>query len=280
MSAPTAARPRSIESAHWYDAKTGLPCHEQPKKDGTGMTPTTLAHARKLGLVPSVTNVLSEILRKRNLESWLIEQACLTVLTAPRKDGENLDEFVRRVLQDEEQHRAESQAAMDLGSEIHAAIAGMVAGAEIPPELNSYVLPVAVWMNDKQAKPVLIEKVVVGPGYAGTTDAVFEMPDKSWLVMDYKTATTLPKPVKVDGKLDDHRCEGWQEHELQLAAYANAIERSIEEAERPVIRTANFYISTSNPGEWRICYWPVWTEAYWAFLHVLCYWQWSKDYKP
>ena len=50
----TAVKPES--ASHWYDLD-GQPCHEVPRAKGDGMRPTTLADARKLHLLPSVTNV-------------------------------------------------------------------------------------------------------------------------------------------------------------------------------------------------------------------------------
>ncbi len=66
------------ESSHWYDQE-GSPCYEVSRKDGRGMRPTTLADAKKLGLVPSVTSVMS-IRAKPQVEVWkqnhILETVC------------------------------------------------------------------------------------------------------------------------------------------------------------------------------------------------------------
>lgn len=55
-------------ASHWY-FPDGTPLHEVPRADGKGQRPTSLRDARKLGLFPSVTNVLS-ILAKPGLDAW------------------------------------------------------------------------------------------------------------------------------------------------------------------------------------------------------------------
>ena len=66
-------------SSHWY-FPDGTPLHQVPRADGKGSRPTSLRDARKLGLFPSVTNVLS-ILAKPGLEAWKQEQAILAART-------------------------------------------------------------------------------------------------------------------------------------------------------------------------------------------------------
>ena len=61
-------------SEHWYDFN-GNAVFEQPKKDGSGMRPTTIRDAKALGLLPSVTSVL-KILSKDQLSVWK-ERMCV-----------------------------------------------------------------------------------------------------------------------------------------------------------------------------------------------------------
>ena len=69
----------------------GVPLHTVLSAKGEPR-PTTLRDARKLGLLPSVTNILS-ILSKPELTSWLQEQAVMAALTLPRIAGETEDAF-------------------------------------------------------------------------------------------------------------------------------------------------------------------------------------------
>ena len=106
------------ESSHWY-TKFGEACHEVDKADGSGKTPTTLRHARKLGLLPSVTNI-TNIRNKRELNQWLKEQAILAALTATRKEHEADLDFVRRINEDSEKQGKDAAAE---GARLHGVIA-------------------------------------------------------------------------------------------------------------------------------------------------------------
>ena len=56
------------DSTHWY-RRDGEPLHSVPSVKGDPR-PTTLRDARKLGLLPSVTNVLG-VIAKPELTAWL-----------------------------------------------------------------------------------------------------------------------------------------------------------------------------------------------------------------
>src|SRR5512136_668210 len=73
------------ENAHWY-RRDGEPLHSVPSAKGEPR-PTTLRDARKLGLLPSVTNVLG-VINKPELVEWKMTQAVLAALTLPRLEGE------------------------------------------------------------------------------------------------------------------------------------------------------------------------------------------------
>lgn len=111
-------KPTSTDSSHWY-TRDGQPCHEIECATKPGqMRPVDVRDARKLGLLPSVTNVLS-VIEKKNLMRWKIEQAILSALTLPKLDSETEDHYAARVAQDAE---AESRKAMDFGTRLHEAI--------------------------------------------------------------------------------------------------------------------------------------------------------------
>ena len=110
-------------ASHWY-FPDGTPIHEVPRADGKGTRPTSLRDARKLGLFPSVTNVLG-VIAKPALDAWKQEQAILAALTLPRNEGEPLDEFARLDL-----------SQMDF-SEVYAAFTD---AARLPDELETGTL--------------------------------------------------------------------------------------------------------------------------------------------
>jgi len=75
----------SPDAAHWYQ-RDGRPLHTVLSAKGEPR-PTTLRDARKLNLLPSVTNILG-IIAKPELTAWLQEQAVMAALTLPRLPGE------------------------------------------------------------------------------------------------------------------------------------------------------------------------------------------------
>jgi len=252
----TAANVKSPENGHWYYTD-GRPCYEVAKADGKGMTPTTLRHARKLNLLPSVTTIL-RILDKPALTAWKIEQAVLAVMTTPRLAAESDDEFIQRVLKTDKEQDKERDAAAQLGTDVHAAIEDALTGHPYRDDLKPYVEPVLAQV--KQFGTLIhSEHIVLGQGYAGKTDAVFSE-DAFVTVVDFKTTKKLPK-------------ESYTEHKLQLAAYAKAFGNN-------AVRTANVYISTVEVGQVAVCINEDTQPSYEAFSHLLSVWQWLSDYAP
>lgn len=248
---PTIARVTPDGSAHYY-TRSGEPMHEVPRAKGDGMRATTLADARKLNLLPSVTTVLG-IVAKPGLVSWQIEQACLSVLTAQKHTEETLDAFVERVLHIDKDQKQESEKAMELGTNVHEAIELAAKGQPFNQAFEPYVTPV-LKLLPRFGPIVSTEEIVVGDGCAGRMDLKTE----EWVV-DYKTCKKIPK-------------DGYREHELQLSAYAMAAKRS---------KVANIYISTTEPGKVEVVEYenPAGTFAD-GFWHVLKLWQWMNNYYP
>lgn len=272
MSTPTAARPTSRKDSHWYSVD-GQPRYEIMGKTTGKPRPVTIRDARDGNLVPSVTNIL-RVLHKEALLNWLIEQAVLACLTSPRKEGEELDAFIERVLHVEKVQDQESTIAKDKGTEIHGALEDYFTGLgdQIPEDLKPWIMPAAAKLEG-YGNLVASEKILVGDGYAGKTDLILEAPDCFW-IWDYKTSKNLPDPAKGGA---------WMEHRLQLAGYAKAYERLLDDAaptSKP-IRTANVYISTVEPGKFVICEHQEWETAYLeGFAPLVRHWQWANRYRP
>lgn len=263
----TIARPNTTTGSHWYKPD-GTPCYELPKKDGSGMKTPTLADAKKLGLLPSVTTIL-KILAKPELQAWIVEQAVLSVLTTPRKPGETDDVFVQRVLHDEKIQDQEAQVARDRGVELHAALEDYFQGREIAADLRPWIMPAAEVLRT-YGEPVTTEKILVGPGYAGKTDLIIKAPE-AWWIWDFKTAKKLPEKG------------AWKEHVLQCAAYAKAFDDMSLDGGRDLsvpTRTGNVYISTTEQGTFTICEHGPWEPASAAFDHLVSYWQFANSYIP
>lgn len=254
----TVARLNESGSAHWY-TRAGIPCHEVPKAKGDGMRATTLADARKMGLLPSVTSIL-KILDKPQLTSWKIEQSVLACLTAPRLPDESDDDFVHRVLQVESQQDQERDAAADLGTRIHDAIDKALNMLPYDKSLKVHVEPVVNEVR-KLGLVVATERVVVGDGYAGRVDCITDN-----IVFDFKTCKEVPKQSYVEAK-------------MQLSAYCKVLQDTTPGA--VLIRAKNIYISKSSPGSIGVLEVPDWREWFeCGFNPLLQVWQQLKNYRP
>jgi hypothetical protein len=132
MSTTQVVRPEG--ASHWYLTNNeGVKAfHSVPyagKRGAAGETrSTTLRDARKVGALPSVTNVLG-ILHKEFLVAYKINQAILAALTLPRLDEEKEDAYARRVVDDAKEHAA---SAARLGSRLHEVGAEELVGTYVP----------------------------------------------------------------------------------------------------------------------------------------------------
>lgn len=247
--------------AHWY-TRQGLPMHTVMGKTTGRPRPTNITDARKLDLLPSVTSITG-ILRKPALERWKMEQAVLAALTTPRLVAETEDAFVERVLNVEKQQEAEAETARNLGTDIHAAIQGMLAGEQVPDELKVYVEAARTELakfDGFSRDQCETEKVVIGNGYAGRTDLIVSQPEYV-LVVDFKTCKTIPK-------------HPYPENGLQLGAYLGAGEIKPERE----WRGANIFISTTEPGKAVTMMHQNLPVAYETFLLMLEVWKWLNNF--
>lgn len=257
MSNQTNARIRPEEESHWY-TKDGIPVHEVISKSTGNMRPTTLRDARKFEYLPSVTNV-QKIVAKPALTGYLIEQACLAVLTAPEKPGEIIDDRVKRVLQDERQQDEHRKYSADLGTLVHKQLQ--------TGEESNYTSGVFDWLEQIGASAIHREKVVVGDGYAGTCDWIGVTNGGAKTIIDWKTSGSLPERAP------------WPEHEEQVAAYAAA---SIGFPDSIIGYIC--YISTAEDSIGRFFVHKIererLLECHKAFMHVVALWQHRNGYFP
>lgn len=193
----------------------------------------------------------------------MIEQAVLTVITAPRYKDETADAFIYRVLHTERQQDQEAKAAAMLGTNLHDSIAGHLNGKPIREEFTPYLAPCCESLK-AFGKPLWVENIVVGDGYAGTMDVAFEG-DNVITVLDHKTTKSVPEK------------QSYIEHRMQTAAYAATLGLT---GDKP-IQTANLYISTVNPGEHSIFIQQDWQETYQqGFRNLFMYWCYANKYFP
>ena len=201
----------SPENAHWY-RRDGEPLHSVLSAKGEPR-PTTLRDARKLGLLPSVTNVLG-VINRPELVEWRMTQAVLAALTLPRLAGEAEDAFARRVVEDAQ---SRTRVAADFGSAFHAGAEHVAKSLEVDP-----AGPYAGWLNlhrdwfqTRCVRSVWTERVLVNTelGYAGTADLLMEHQVHGLTLVDYKTQGVKP----------GNKARAYDTWCCQLAAYRRAI---------------------------------------------------------
>lgn len=247
-------------SDHWY-SKAGQPCYEQQTAKG-GLRSTTLADARKIGLVPSVTTVLG-VVAKPQLEKWKINQAVMAALTLPRRADETEASLLYRIDVDSQ---AQAKAAAEEGTRIHDAIEMYFkegyrsSGPYIEhvratrAELTRLFPDVSDWIPEASfASPV---------GYGGKVD--LHSPSTG-IVVDFKGK---------DGDFTDGKKLAYDQH-WQLAAYQRGLNLA------PAV-CANLFVSRTHPGKVAS---HVWTpaqvaEGWEVFAAALSLWKAMKRFDP
>jgi hypothetical protein len=254
------------------------------------MRPTTVRDARKLGLLPSVTNVLG-VIAKPELVEWKMTQAVLAALTLPRRPGEDEGAFAKRVVEDAQ---SEVRRAADFGSAFHAGAERVAKTLEVDP-----AGPYAVWLDQYRAwfqancvRLVWTERVLVNAelGYAGTADLLMEHQEYGLTLVDYKTQGGPRNTLNTrkgeregvaggKGQVANGPSLAWMPRAYpswcqQLAAYRRAVGKSVA--------CLNLIVNSSEacaPVE------RVWTEeeivAGWeSFEAALVIWRNEKGYDP
>jgi hypothetical protein len=165
------------------------------------------------------------VINKPELVEWKMTQAVLAALTLPRRDGEDLGVFAKRVVEDA---RSQVKGAAEFGSAFHAGAEHVAKTLEVDP-----TGPYAAWLNRHRdwfqancVRVVWTERVLVNTelGYAGTADLLVEHQQHGLTLVDYKTQGLSSRPPRPDGR----RTDGWRPRVYgswcqQLAAYRRAI---------------------------------------------------------
>ncbi len=245
------------ESSHWYD-KAGQPVYEVPRAKGDGMRPTTLADARKLGLVPSVTNIL-QVAAKPGLEAWKATQLLQSALTLPKLPDETLDDYAKRVIEDS---KAQGKKAAERGTELHAVIEEWIQTDACPAQWEKHITRLRDTIYATCAldlKGGKVEHSFASPlGYGGKIDW-----HNDEILIDFKTKATVADVKRL----------AYDEHCWQLAAYAVGIEGP------PKPQLLNVFIGVDDC-EVRIHEWSAEdSDKSWrAFKCLLDFWQITKNY--
>ena len=242
---------RAAESLHWY-GRDGSPQYTVTAKNGNPRA-TTLADARKMNLVPSVTTIIKSA-ASPGLEAWKLNQMLLAALTLPRIDNEPEEELVQRIVKDSKEH---AKMAAERGSAVHTAIESMYSGVMHSEYAEHQAgvyreIEAAYGITEFQPEKAFAHEF----GFGGKVDLFSKEGDG--VVLDIKTKE-FSDPAKV---------QGFDEHMMQLAAYRKGLYL-------PKARCANVFVSVTNPGLVVVKEWSQEDLARgWAMFYALLkYWQ-------
>jgi hypothetical protein len=252
------------QGSHWYSLE-GEACHQIAKAKGDGMRNVTVTDARKLGLFPSVTNILS-VLAKPGLDKWKLQQVAKAAFNRPPDGKESAEYFTDRIIESAFDQVVD---AADFGSRIHDALEKIFEGEPVEDELLLYVQPTLDWKREKGLTFTHREITLVnaGEGYAGRCDVIAQGKKGQLVILDYKTRKT-----KEGEKITTYDGQG-----MQLAAYAVA---HWGEAMLEKVTAANVFISTTEPGRMEVCKHDDLVSEWHAFKAACLLWRKMKGFDP
>jgi hypothetical protein len=257
----------ATEAGHWYTL-TGEPAYEIVGANGK-LRNTTLRDARKLNLVPSVTTII-KCADAPALNKWMRDQVLMAALTLPKIDGESMEAYAQRILDDS---RQQASTARDIGTAIHGCIECWLCNEWFDDQYDGHVKgaleALRGWCGDiEDLRP---ERSFAHPlGYGGKCD-VHKKPSidlnetHNGFVADFKskdfTADNLPGV--------------YENHSMQLAAYREGFEM-------PSARCAIIYVSTAVPGLTHLVEVDEdeLQRGWKMFCALLTYWQTKNNYCP
>lgn len=241
--------------SHFYDLQ-GNPVYEVPCSTKEGMRPTTIKDARKLNLVPSVTEIIN-IPDKYFLRKWQIEQ---TLNAAWNNKKKLLTEIEWKDLVLKESNKI-SDNSKQLGSKIHDSLEQYFKSfhLDLKDTFNlEYINPaIQVLLKNCSRELYVAEKSFAHElGFGGKVDLHGED-----FVLDFKTK---------DKEWEDGEGKSlvYDTHVMQLAAYREGLNL-------PCAKCYNLFISTKKPG---LVYLHEWKETEvqrgWSmFKCLLQYWR-------
>lgn len=252
-------------ASHWYD-KSGNPVHTVIGKNGKERN-TTLRDARELGLLPSVTNILG-VMAKDALNNWKEAQTIQACFDTPPAPGEPVEVWAERV---REIAGTKLETARTFGKAIHSACESINLGKvpQVQPEHYHFVEHYQDWFKNI-GEVIFAEKVLVGDGWAGTTDMIAVHKTHGLVVVDFKT-----QGIK-EGKKPTFY-ESWI---AQLAAYQTAACSLLAGQGTP--KCLSLAINSTRPEP---CVEKLWTDeeansGWQLFTACKQIWRITKDYYP
>lgn len=258
------------DGAHYY-FPDGRPCHTVPNlsKPGTERN-TTLADAKKLGLLKSISVVL-RVIEKPALTAYKINQHLRAAFELERGEGEDDDHFARRVIDRAGEHAGTAAA---FGTRMHEYIEYKLSDGQLPePLLTMGDWPVlgalGAWL---ERYPIVVESLERNLAredlnIGGRVDCVGEIPSLGvpLSIIDWKSQGVLHKPKR---KINWPYFTHYREHKFQTAGYSLLDGRGLP--------TCVVYVASDVPGMVEVVKYPagaglvgftaarlLWDELYW-----------------
>lgn len=252
------------EQGHYY-YKNGHPAYTVIGKNGKERN-TTLADCKKLGLLPSVTEIL-KLYPRPYLGVWQKKQVLMSALTLTRLPEESDEALIARIMADADE---QARIAREKGTDIHGAIERFICRQEISvDDAVNYVRPTITALEAHLGIENILPKCETEKsfahwiGYGGKIDLHSRELN---FVCDFKTK---------EFSADDDKQLAWDEQIIQLEAYRRGLDM-------PTARMINVYVSTSVLGLVRVIeHKDDENERYWKmFLTCMKLWMLTKQYEP
>lgn len=201
---------QEAESGHWYQID-GTPAYRIIGSNGVERN-TTLRDARKMGLLVSVTTIISQISRP-GLELWKQQQVLMAALTLPQYQGESEKEWLERVMRDS---RETGKQAAERGTYIHSVIEAFMEGVYMPV-VPEYCREIEKALEARFGNKLWIPEKSFGSklGFGGKVDLSCRSDDISGFTGAVVDAKTTEKDLTDIKHTFDHA--------MQLAAYRQGL---------------------------------------------------------
>jgi len=269
---------------HYY-TREGQAQHTQPTKPGAKnpFRDTTIADARKFGLLPSVSGI-TDMVPKPALASYIGRGIANACFDRPPHPGEERAGYIKAMI---EEGAKEGKQAAQVGTDIHGCIEQILTGYRVDTDasltlasgivvtMGEMVWPAINKMKEMGLEIQHSEKVLVNRylGYAGTTDVIFKTAD-SYGVLDFKSRKTKAGEA----------VEPYDTQPAQIAAYIAAHWQTDKDVSPfgSKVRGINLYISTTEPGRIEVVEYGYerLIHEYEAFKHMMALWTWQNNYNP
>lgn len=233
------------ESGHWY-TKEGEPAYTQIIKSGVNKgneRNTTVADARKLGLVPSVTTITS-VLDKGGLNFWLQNRAAqaaeYALATTLNDTGVITDADFSTLCITGIVNKLPENNAAEIGTAIHGGVQDWIETGSTAGEWNRWYKPVKEVFESLGVTSPVSERSFSNGRFAGAVD-LHDFDNN--IIIDFKTKDF----TKIDDVFLDKNGKKVtkfhsDENGMQLAAYGQGLKMN-----NPKTRYFNLFLSRQDP---------------------------------